>query len=293
MKNLFSALIGSSLIASTVLIASSVPAKADTLQINLADATNTNTQNYPTVKVTLDDTSNPGQITVKVDVVPGATGYIGDLRGVYFNLAGVSNLAINPVSGGPLTATSTNGNFNSFSNSADLQGTQQSFNVGAEIGTQGIAGGEDYQSTSFTISGSGLSLSSFTSQSIGVRMMSVGSPTGNRDYSSKTLGVAPATVTVTNPPVPEQPVVQNPVPEQPVVQNPVPEQPVVQNPVPEQPVVQNPVPEQPAPQNPAPEQPVVQNPSNHVSIPEPATLVGLGLIGVSLGILRRKFNKKA
>lgn len=249
MKSTFSTIITSSLLAATIAIGSSVPAKADTLQINLSDATNTNTQNYPTVKVTVDDTSNPGQITVKVDVVPGSGGYVGDLRGVYFNLPGVSNLAINAVSGGPLTATSTNGDFRSFSNSADLEGTQQSFNVGAEIGRQGIADGDDYRSTTFTISGSGLSLNSFTSQTVGVRLMSVGSLTGTRDDSSKTLGTAPATVTVTNPPASQETASNN--------------------------------------------QTSSGNPSNHVSVPEPATLVGLGLVGASLGILRRKFNKKA
>jgi hypothetical protein len=160
---------------------------------------------------------------------------------VYFNLPDVSGLQINSVSGGPLTATSTNGNFGSFSNSADLQGLNQSFSLGAEIGRQGIAGGDDFQTTTFTISGDDLTLSAFTSQSVGVRLMSVGSPGSNRDLSSKTLGIAPPTVTITSPPV-----VQTPLPN-----------------------------------------------NDPVSVPEPTTVAGLGLVAAALGISRRKSKKRA
>ncbi|MBD1937561.1 PEP-CTERM sorting domain-containing protein [Microcoleus sp. FACHB-68] len=189
--------------ASAALIA--LPAKAATVQVNLSDKTNTDTADYPTVKVTLDDTSNPGKITAKVEVVPGKTGYIGDLRGVYFNIPGVSGLTISPVAGGPLTNISTNGNFKSFSNSADLQGTKLSFNAGVEVGRQGIPDGDDYQSTTFTISGNGLTLSAFTSQTVGARLMSVGDPNGSRELSSKTAGTAPATVAVNPPSGPSTP----------------------------------------------------------------------------------------
>lgn len=188
MKNVFPTLIGSSLLATTVLVAASLPAQAASLTAILTDQTNVNTANYPTVKVTLDDAINTGAITVKVDVVPGVTGYIGDLRGVFFNLPSFSNLTIASISGGPLTATSTNGNFDAFSNSALLQGVNQSFNVGVEVGSQGIAQGDDYQTTTFTIAGTGLTLSSFSSQAVGARLMSVGSPTGSRDLSSKLAG---------------------------------------------------------------------------------------------------------
>ncbi|MBW4682332.1 MAG: PEP-CTERM sorting domain-containing protein [Microcoleus vaginatus WJT46-NPBG5] len=194
----------SSLLAVGLLSASAalmaLPAKAATVQVNLSDKTNTNTSEYPTVSVTLDDTSNPGKITATVNVVPGSTGYIGDLRGVYFNIPGVSGLTIAPVSGGPLTAISTNGDFKSFDKSADLQGTKLSFNAGVEVGKQGIAQGDDYRTTTFTISGNGLTLSAFTSQTVGARLMSVGDPNdSNRDLSSKTAGTAPKTVTASNP----------------------------------------------------------------------------------------------
>uniref|UniRef100_A0ACD5GUN3 Uncharacterized protein n=1 Tax=Desertifilum tharense IPPAS B-1220 TaxID=1781255 RepID=A0ACD5GUN3_9CYAN len=70
MKSALSTLIASSLLATSVLIASSAPASADSLTIDLTDRTNTNIANYPTVKLVLDDTSNPGKITATVTVVP-------------------------------------------------------------------------------------------------------------------------------------------------------------------------------------------------------------------------------
>ena len=305
MKNALSTAIGLSLLTSGVVIASSLPAQADTLTINLSDATNSNTQNYPTVKITLDDTINPGKITATVTVVPGSTGYIGDLRGIYFNLpSNISGLAIQPVSGGPLTAISTNGNFKDFSNSADLQGTKQDFNVGVEIGRQGIPNGDDYQTTTFTIAGNGLTLSAFTSQTAGVRLMSVGDPNGNRELSSKTIGTAPPTVTPPKPPTNPTPPVEptppvNPTPPTnptPPVEPTPPVNPTPPtNPTP--PVEPTPPVNPTPPTNPTPpvDPPPPGNPpppSGPVCGRGPAPLAGFGLVAGALGISRHRQSKK-
>ncbi|MGL5193037.1 MAG: PEP-CTERM sorting domain-containing protein [Chroococcales cyanobacterium] len=180
------------------------PAQADTLTINLSDATNENTGDFPTVEIVLNETA-PGTIEATVNVVPGPTGFIGDLRGVFLNLPG--GASITPVGEGITAQTAgvtttrgpnTSTSFPGIGNSALLEGTTESFNYGIEIGSQGIST-HDYQTASFTISGAGLSLTDFTSSSFGVRMMSVGEPGGDRELSSKTTGTAPAEVTASNP----------------------------------------------------------------------------------------------
>ena len=174
------------------------PAQADTLTINVSDATNTNTSNYPTVEIVLNETA-PGTIQATVNVVPGPTGYIGDLRGVLFNLPeGVTGVSISPAAGeGPITAVGI-GSLNGIHNSARLQGTGVNFTSGVEIGTNGI-GSDDYQTATFTISGNGLSLADFTSKTFGVRMTSIGQPGGRRELSSQGTGTAPSEVTASNP----------------------------------------------------------------------------------------------
>ncbi|AFY80959.1 PEP-CTERM sorting domain-containing protein [Oscillatoria acuminata] len=182
------------------------PANADTLTVKLNDATNGNPPEFPTVEVKLSQDAPGGPITATVNVVPGPSGYIGDLRGVFLNLPAGSS--ITPGDKNITTHTAgvldTKGNkttteFPGIGNSAILDGVKESFNYGMEIGNQGIADGDDFQTTTFTISGTGLSLSAFTSSSFGVRMMSVGVPGGGRNDSSKTIGTAPSTVTVTPP----------------------------------------------------------------------------------------------
>jgi hypothetical protein len=238
------------------------PAKADELTVNLSDVTNSNTENYPTVEIKLsDDGMAEGTVEVTVNVVPGSTGYIGDLRGVFMNLPG--GATITPVSGGPITAIEgTASDLGRIGNSAKLNGSGASFTSGIEIGSQGISGGDDYQTVTFQVSG--VSLSDFTSDTFGVRMMSVGDPNGSRSLSSKTLGTAPDTVVVTNPgdggSEPEEPVVEEPTVGE-------------------------------------PDGPVAEEPGGGgepVAVPEPTTMAGLALgFGGLVAARRRKMNKDA
>jgi hypothetical protein len=103
---------------------------------------------------------------------------------------------------------------------------------------------------------------------------------------------------VEQPPVEQPPVEQPPVEQPPVEQPPVEQPPVEQPPVEQPPVEQPPVEQPPVEQPPAPPPPpVVQVPEvrddNRVSVPEPTTMAGLGLIAASLGIFRRKSHKNA
>ena len=190
-------------IAAIALPFSAQMVKAATITANLSDVTNTNTQNYPTVKITLSDDGQPaGTVKVTVQVVPGPTGGTGDLRGVYFNLpSGVTNATITPTGGGPITAvTGVTNSFGTIDNSADLDGSKATFGVGIEIGKEGIGKGDDFQSTEFTISGNGLTLAGFASTQFGSRMMSVSTSAGGaRSESSKTLGNGGTVVTPPSP----------------------------------------------------------------------------------------------
>ncbi len=204
----FTSVLSKSILTSAGFVLASVaflaaPATANPVTFNLTDATNTNTSNYPTVDITLTETA-PGVIQATVNVVAGPTGYIGDLRGVFLNLPSSAT-----ISGTDITALSGASNsFGSIGNSANLTGADASFSTGLEIGKQGIANGDDFRTTTFTISGTGLSLSSFSESTFGVRLMSVGTLGGNRDLSSKTLGESPIIVAET--PVVETPVVETP-----------------------------------------------------------------------------------
>lgn len=174
-------LAGTMAIAAAML--SVMPAQAAEKTLTLTDKTNTNTQDYPTVSLNLKEVA--GGVEVKVNVVPSAAGWTGDLRGVWFNLPNASNVTVTPVSGGPITGITgaKNATKGGVGNSAELTGMKATFNLGVEIGSQGIAKGDDFQTTTFKLSG--VSLADFSSDIIGTRLMSVG-PTGNRNYSSKT-----------------------------------------------------------------------------------------------------------
>jgi hypothetical protein len=178
-------LAGTMAIASAML--SVMPAQAAEKTLTLTDKTNENTKDYPTVRVNLKEVA--GGVEVSVNVVPSAAGWTGDLRGVWFNLPNASGVIVSGVSGGPVTGITgaSNATKQGVSNSGELTGMKASFNLGVEIGSQGISKGDDFQSATFKLSG--VSLADFSSDMIGARMMSVG-PAGNRSYSSKTGSAA-------------------------------------------------------------------------------------------------------
>jgi hypothetical protein len=180
----------SAVLAGTMAIAAAMlsvmPAQAAEKTLTLTDKTNENTKDYPTVSVNLKEVS--GGVQVSVNVVPSTAKWTGDLRAVWFNVPKASGVSVSGISGGPVTGISgaSNATKQGVSNSADLNGMQASFNLGVEIGSEGMSAKgdpDDFQTATFTLSG--VSLADFSSDMIGTRLMSVG-PEGNREYSSKT-----------------------------------------------------------------------------------------------------------
>ncbi|MCT7967394.1 PEP-CTERM sorting domain-containing protein [Laspinema sp. D1] len=180
-------------------------AKAETRTFNIAPS-----GADPGLNVTLDDTTNPGSITVKVDIAPGSVdgkATIADISGIFLDLPnGVGALSVSSVAGGPATTVlQEGGKVNDLGDGVNMKGDGKpaSFDVGIKIGYSGGAsnGGtpDDFQSTTFTLSGSGLSLDSFTNEGFGVRLKSVGlAEATNRDGSLKLETTMTPTV-VTNP----------------------------------------------------------------------------------------------
>jgi hypothetical protein len=75
-------------------------------------------------------------------------------------------------------------------------GNPGAYDVGVEIGTQGIgAGGNDYQTATIMVAWPGLTISHLGFQRFGVRLTLVGAPTGTRYNSSKISGTSCACLT--------------------------------------------------------------------------------------------------
>lgn len=242
-------------------------AKADSITFDASP----NTGDPANVTITLDDTTNPGKITAIVKVNPAVTGNTADITGVFFDVpAGVGTLSIAGVSGGPVTNVVQGGGVLNLGGGVSMQGGGQTpFSVGVKIGASGgmSAGGvaDDFQTTTFTIAGDGLSLNSFTSQSFGIRVQSVGPEDSSRNGSSKLGATSPSTIVASTPPA------ETPVAETPVAENP------------ETPVAENPG---------TPETPPAGGGSDPVEVPEPMTIGGL-LMGAGglMAARRRKVNK--
>jgi len=113
----------------------------------------------------------------------------GDLRGVFFTVAGdVSK--ITKISGEHVTSFKIEkGGVDRLSNDVLMKGggkNANTFDVGVEIGHQGIGQGDDFNSAVFVVAG--LTTSDFKGSNFGVRLTSVTDDKGGREYSSKVTG---------------------------------------------------------------------------------------------------------
>ncbi len=155
------------------------------------------TGNAAQAKVTL--TQIDQSVKFEINVVPSPT--IGDLRGIFFNIADDSLLNGLSVTGNNLGNVQFDaGNVINLGGGATLSGyANGKFDAGVEIGNPGIGEGDDFQSAAFTLSHTStvLTLNQFADQFFGVRITSVGELGGARVGSSKLAGVVP---TLSNPP---------------------------------------------------------------------------------------------
>lgn len=146
------------------------------------------------VTVELDDMTDPGNIVITLTVNEDPN--TADLRGFFFDIADDSLLAGLTITGAEVTETAISANsvINlGGGNNLNGGGSPCPCDVGVEIGNPGIGQGDDFQTTTFTLSHltEGLDLSVFAGQDLGVRVMSVGLPGSSRNGSSKLFGTVP------------------------------------------------------------------------------------------------------
>lgn len=156
--------------------------------------------NNPTVQVTITENAN-GTLTFTVTQLVSAGAYLGDLRGLFFDVADEDLI-------GTLSGTSLSDPLTEFQQGDDtvkdlgqganmqgLLGDSGGYDVGIEIGTQGI-GTDDVRTFSFTLESTAraLTLADFANVDFGVRITSVGQDIGgdgiidtSRSGSSKIL----------------------------------------------------------------------------------------------------------
>ncbi|MCI5096032.1 MAG: hypothetical protein MRY77_06940 [Rhodobacteraceae bacterium] len=132
--------------------------------------------NTEVVLTQLDD----GSIQVDMEVLqgddPDATGSIGDIRGLFFNIGDETLLDDLSIDGEDVTSSQVEANsVLNLGSGANMVGDGRTgYDVGVEIGTSG-QGGDDIQQTSFVLSHpDGLSLDDFSGEEFGLRLTSVG-----------------------------------------------------------------------------------------------------------------------
>ena len=138
--------------------------------------------NNPLVQI--DITENPdGTLTFNVTQLVFAGGYLGDLRGLFFDVADESLIGSLSIMGAPTYLTEfrqgndTVADLGQGANMQGLLGSDGGYDVGIEIGTQGIGkNGNDVRSFAFTLDSAArnLTLNDLANVDFGVRITSVG-----------------------------------------------------------------------------------------------------------------------
>lgn len=137
-----------------------------------------------------------GSLKFDLDVL-NDTGVIGDLNGLFFDMADDSIVDNLQVTGDDLTGENLDANsvtkVDGYNNvNGEVVKEDGKFDIGVQFGTSGI-GADDIQSTTFYLSsddGSALSLADVTNQDFAVRLTSVGDIDGARNGSVKISGTS-------------------------------------------------------------------------------------------------------
>lgn len=152
------------------------------------------TDTQVTVSITVNEQAD-GTLLFQLDVLDDG-GSIGDLNGLFFDIADESLLDGLQISGADVTGTAVKADgvtkVDGYNNvNGDVANALGKFDVGIQFGTSGMAT-DDIQSTSFSLSSASgpLTLDAFLSQDFAVRLTSVGEIDGSRTDSVKIGGTA-------------------------------------------------------------------------------------------------------
>ena len=144
----------------------------------------------PDVQVTAVENADGELIfTLNVDSTNGLT---ADLRGLFFDFNAPSKLGALHFEGADVTNFQT-GDVIDLGRGSNMKGAALPFDVGLAFGTSGIGRGDDFQTTTFTLSSNvPLTLDDIANVQFGARLTSVGAPGSARSGSSKLVVEAPA-----------------------------------------------------------------------------------------------------
>lgn len=134
-----------------------------------------------------------GSLAFTISNTGDGDGMIGDLRGLFLDLADNGLLGSLSISGSSITQFVQSGSITNLGNGATVAGVPDApYEIGIEFGTAGMAG-DDIQTTTFTLYSSlrDLTLDDIALGGVAVRQTSVGEEDGARSASDKLYGFTP------------------------------------------------------------------------------------------------------